>query len=371
MTSRAIASIVVGYPHRRDLGDIEELAASIDSIGLLHPIVITPDGKLIAGQRRLAACKALRWKLIDVRVVNIGKIVRGELAENIYRKNFTPSEMVAIAATVEGRERELAKDRMTLGKISPGSERGKVIDKIAAPLGVSGKTLEKARAVVEAAKAEPEKYTRLVEAMDRTGRVNAPYKRLFVAKQAEKIRAEPWPLPGRGPYRVAIVDPPWAYEVDDENAPRRGVLPYATMSLPQICALDVASIMHADSIIFLWVTNFILARGLHVEVLCAWGFEAKTVATWPKDRVGRGHWLKGATEHLVLAVRGKPTITLTNQTTLLHAPVRGHSVKPVEFYDLVESLCPAPRYADLFSRYRHNDRWDCHGDEVPPAEAAQ
>jgi N6-adenosine-specific RNA methylase IME4 len=48
---------------------------------------------------------------------------------------------------------------------------------------------------------------------------------------------------------------------------------------------------------------------------------------------------------------------LTNQTTLLRAPWRGHSVKPVEFHDLVESLCPAPRYADLFSRYQHNDKW--------------
>jgi N6-adenosine-specific RNA methylase IME4 len=47
-------------------------------------------------------------------------------------------------------------------------------------------------------------------------------------------------------------------------------------------------------------------------------------------------------------------------------------VKPVEFYDLVESLCPAPRYADLFSRYRHNNKWDPHGDEAPlaPTEAA-
>jgi len=84
--------------------------------------------------------------------------------------------------------------------------------------------------------------------------------------------------------------------------------------------------------------------------------------------MGMGDWLRGQTEHCIMAVRGKPVVTLTNQTTLLHAPVRGHSVKPVEFYDLVESLCPAPRYADLFSRYRHNDKWDCHGDEAPPAD---
>jgi N6-adenosine-specific RNA methylase IME4 len=52
------------------------------------------------------------------------------------------------------------------------------------------------------------------------------------------------------------------------------------------------------------------------------------------------------------------------------APVRGHSEKPKEFYDLVERLCPAPRYADLFSRRRHSDKWDCHGDEAPPMREA-
>lgn len=36
-----------------------------------------------------------------------------------------------------------------------------------------------------------------------------------------------------------------------------------------------------------------------------------------------------------------------------------------EFIENTEKLCPAPRYADLFSRYRHNDRRDCHGDEAP------
>ena len=91
--------------------------------------------------------------------------------------------------------------------------------------------------------------------------------------------------------------------------------------------------------------------------------------TWAKDKMGMGDWLRGQTEHCIMAVRGKPVVTLTNQTTLLQAPMRGHSVKPKEFYDLVEKLCPAPRYADLFSRYRHNDKWDCHGDEAPPGEA--
>ena len=143
-------TLQVGQRHRRDLGDVDQLAASIAELGLLQPIVITPTGTLIAGERRLQACMALGWTDVPVHVADIDAIVRGELAENVYRKDFTPSEMVAIAATVEKRERELAKQRMSeggkVGKLSTPSDAGKTRDKIAAPLGVSGRTLEKARA---------------------------------------------------------------------------------------------------------------------------------------------------------------------------------------------------------------------------------
>jgi N6-adenosine-specific RNA methylase IME4 len=47
-----------------------------------------------------------------------------------------------------------------------------------------------------------------------------------------------------------------------------------------------------------------------------------------------------------------------------------HSSKPVESYTFFESLYPAPRYCDLFSRYQHNDKWDCQSDQAPLAEAA-
>jgi N6-adenosine-specific RNA methylase IME4 len=44
------------------------------------------------------------------------------------------------------------------------------------------------------------------------------------------------------------------------------------------------------------------------------------MVTWPKDSPGQGHWLRGQTEHAIVAVRGKPVVTLTNETTLLHPP---------------------------------------------------
>src|SRR5262249_51617132 len=149
------------------------------------------------------------------------------------------------------------------GKL-PERETGDARDKIAVGLGISGRTYERARAIVDAAEAEPERFGRLKDDMDRTGRVNGPYRRLRNAQQAELISAEPPSLPGQGPYRAGMIDIPWAYEPDDENAAHRGVLPYATLSIEQACALPVASILHQDCVVGMWVTNFILSRGLHV-----------------------------------------------------------------------------------------------------------
>ncbi len=141
-------------------------------------------------------------------------MVRGEFAENVHRKDFTLSEAVAIKRKLEPLEQAAAKQRQGQrtdkhpGKL-PTSSTGRAGDKAAKATGRSRRTLEKAEAVVDAAEAEPEKFGRLVADMDRTGRVNAPYKRLQVAKQAENIRAEPPPLPGNGPYYCAVADIPW------------------------------------------------------------------------------------------------------------------------------------------------------------------
>jgi N6-adenosine-specific RNA methylase IME4 len=367
-----VAGIVVGQRHRRDLGDIAGLAASIAEIGLLNPIVIRPDGTLIAGERRLRAVESLSREQIEVTIVDLDEIARGEFAENVHRKDFTPSELVAIGREVERIERDRAKIRKAhdgrAGKL-PERQTGDARDKIAAQLGTSGRTYEKMRAVVEAGEAEPERFGKLVADMDRSGRVNGVYKRLKNIEQAAAIRAEPPPLPD-GRFHAGMIDIPWAYELDDETAPHRGVLPYPTMSIEQACSLDVASILHDDSIVGMWVTNFVLVRAHHLPVLHAWGLEPKTLITWPKDRIGRGHWAKGQTEHLVIATRGNPIVTLTDQTTLLKGPFHlvqknTHSAKPIEAYSYFESLCPAPRYFDLFSRYRHSDKWVCYGDEAP------
>jgi|SRR5690625_703556 len=63
---RTVDSIHVGNRHRKDLGDIDALATSIERDGLLQPITVTPDGVLVCGARRLAAIKQLAWTEVRV-----------------------------------------------------------------------------------------------------------------------------------------------------------------------------------------------------------------------------------------------------------------------------------------------------------------
>src|SRR5690242_18225091 len=63
---RRLDSIIVGIRHRKDTGDIDALMRSIEEVGLLQPITITPDGILVCGWRRLEAIRRLGWPTLKV-----------------------------------------------------------------------------------------------------------------------------------------------------------------------------------------------------------------------------------------------------------------------------------------------------------------
>jgi ParB family chromosome partitioning protein len=92
--------IDVGVRHRREMGDLQALADSIGAIGLLQPIGVTAEFTLVFGERRLRAAQMLGWTTIAARIVDVPSIVAGEYAENEVRKDFTPSERVAIAEAI-------------------------------------------------------------------------------------------------------------------------------------------------------------------------------------------------------------------------------------------------------------------------------
>ena len=95
-----INNITVGTRHRQDLGDIAGLANSINSLSLLQPIGVDSQMNLVFGQRRLEACRSLGWDSIPTRVIDAPAIL-AENDENEVRKDFTPSERVAIGKAIE------------------------------------------------------------------------------------------------------------------------------------------------------------------------------------------------------------------------------------------------------------------------------
>ena len=102
----SIDSIIITDRTRKELGEINSLAESIALFGLLQPIVINENNKLIDGQRRIMAYKLLGKTEIPCYIVSLEQIIIGEFHANSNRKEFTSSERVAISIAVEDYVRE-------------------------------------------------------------------------------------------------------------------------------------------------------------------------------------------------------------------------------------------------------------------------
>jgi ParB family chromosome partitioning protein len=100
---------------RKDIGDLASLQQSIEQVGLINPILVDENDTLVAGFRRLSACKNLGYKEVEVRVVEMGgdelKMLEAEVAENFYRKEFTPEEILS----TERRRQEIEEGRRPKG----------------------------------------------------------------------------------------------------------------------------------------------------------------------------------------------------------------------------------------------------------------
>ncbi|MGE3990348.1 MT-A70 family methyltransferase [Pseudorhodoplanes sp.] len=383
--TRKVSEIKLGARHRKDFGDLASLARSIDDRGgLLQPIVITKDNKLIAGERRLRAWPLTRFKAqpIPVHIVDIDSVVAGEWDENAKRKDFTPSEAVAIKRALEPVERAKAKARVHAGVKS--DDAGRAADKVAEYLGRDRKTIAKAEEVVAAAEKNPKKFGALVEQMDKTGKVSGVHKRLQILQQTEAIKKTKPGLPMKGKVGGAVIDFPWwsdGCDVSQEeiDAAGRSFRPYPAMSYVAGKAFmrdQVAPILADDCVVAMWVTNWHMPYVFEFLKLLGFNRDAEgkpphaTILTWNKVRIARGQTLREVTEHVVIARRGKVTVNLGNETTLLTEERRENSRKPDAFYALFEKVFPCKRYADIFSRGGRGPRWDCHGDQIgkfPPA----
>lgn len=183
------------------------------------------------------------------------------------------------------------------------------------------------------------------------------------------------------PYSTIVADPPWPYDMSGQNGSAiphsvkrdggiaRGVdnKGYSTLSIADLCAMPVRSLSATNAHLYLWVTNSFIDEGY--DIARAWGFKPKTVLTWVKTHqddparvsMKTGYYFRGATEHVIFAVRGSLRLQTDEgmPTAYLWPRIGAHSVKPASFGDLVEKCSPGP-YVELFARQPRLG-WDAWG----------
>eukprot|EP00924_Labyrinthula_sp_SR-Ha-C_P004024 snap_masked-scaffold_3-processed-gene-11.30-mRNA-1 protein AED:0.12 eAED:0.12 QI:0/-1/0/1/-1/1/1/0/257 len=155
-----------------------------------------------------------------------------------------------------------------------------------------------------------------------------------------------------GTFDLIHIDPPWSYL---SAAPTRGAsVSYSTLSDRDILSIHIGKLMK-HGVILLWTVNSKL------ELSKLWlqqqGFKFRNLITWVKTTkndklaVGNGHILRHATEKCILATKGNhPELLLGRANDVILSNRLSQSQKPVEIYELAETLLPGKQYLDLFSR---------------------
>jgi len=181
-----------------------------------------------------------------------------------------------------------------------------------------------------------------------------------------------WPS---GKFKVVYADPPWMH-FGDPNKSQAAGKHYAMMDTDEIGALPVMDLVDRPGACFLWATG----PRLHfaVKVMEQWGFHFRGVAyVWVKTRKsdggivgGRGvrpTFVKPSTEFVLAGSTCKTGRPIPIQTEAQHqvvlAPIRQHSVKPVEVRQRIEELFGDVPMVELFARER-TPGWAAWGQEL-------
>ena len=168
-------------------------------------------------------------------------------------------------------------------------------------------------------------------------------------------------------YQIIYADPPWKYlwgggKDGGHFAPEKH---YQTMSVEEICALNVRAIRAPNCALFLWATMPALPEAF--KVMDAWGFKYKTCAfSWVKTRAdgeplrGMGSYTKSNVELCLLGMRGHIKAADKTVPQVVMYPRLGHSVKPPVVRERIVQLFGDLPRIELFARQQAAG-WDAAG----------
>jgi N6-adenosine-specific RNA methylase IME4 len=344
-----------------------ELKQDIKANGVHEPIVMY-QGQILDGRNRFRACQevGVTPKFVNYAGDSPAAFV---ISLNIHRRHMDSGQKAAVAVEFLPYLEEESRKRMSSGgkgveKIPP-LEAGKSRDKAAEMVGTNPRYVSDAKKIKEE---KPEVFEEIkagTKSLMQAKRDIREEKREERREENRKKVAEspaPEKLLGHAKFSTILVDPPWDWaDEGDINQMGRAKPDYATMTIDQLLGLPVGELADTDCHLYLWITNRSLPKGF--QLLDRWGFRYITAITWVKPSFGMGNYFRGQTEHVLFGVRGSQMLKRQDVGTVFNAArgAGGHSSKPVEFYDLVESCSPGP-YLEMFSRCDRKD-WTAWGEQ--------
>ena len=357
-------------------GKRDALHKNIEEHGVLENGVALPDGTIIDGVHRFEFSNGeMKFNVVDLdREIAFAL----GIALNVARRQMSAEQIRELQETLRKDKEKQRKVALELRK------QGRTQEEVAAIIGVTRQTIDNWEDIpnakicisyipstpdlkVRISKNErPKIYERFIAGETQTSiaadyEVSQPTISRNIKKhehdlEREKLKEDIKNLKvPEGKFNIIVIDPPWPYGTNYDPDTRRVASPYPEMSLKEIEEIEIPA--DENCILWLWTTNRFIHDGFHL--IEKWEFKPKTILTWIKDKMGIGQWLRGKTEHCILATKGKPPINLTNQTTALFGTRTKHSRKPIEFYELVDSLCFG-RKLDYFSR-ESREGWETFG----------
>tara|TARA_R100001530_G_C4297933_1_gene149727 strand:- start:496 stop:1122 length:627 start_codon:yes stop_codon:yes gene_type:complete len=179
--------------------------------------------------------------------------------------------------------------------------------------------------------------------------------------QTQENKKEQTELP-TDKYRIIYADPPWNYGnsgLDDYGHAERH---YPTMSIQELCEMEVSDILDDNAVLFLWVTSPLLEDSF--KIIKAWDFKYKTSFVWDKVKHNFGYYNSVRHEFLLIATKGSciPDIKKLHDSVVSIERTK-HSEKPEYFRSLIDELYPHGKRIELFARNKY-ENWDDWGNEL-------
>ena len=376
--------------------DQERLAALAEDIkanGLLHPIIVDHEGRILDGRNRYLACQMAGIEPKIARA-NGADPYRFVWSQNAERRDLEPGQRVliwhrlarlsdewqaeqtrrreeanrkraeAVSQVAQQRERQadgtfgpgrLSADK-TPGTSKPAPTHAHV--EAATATGASPATAARALALKNSA---PDLAQEVIDGhLSLPAATREAKKRTVVAAlndtAAREVKA------AAGLYDVLVIDPPWpAAKIERDQRPNQVGLDYPIMTEDEIAALAIPAAK--DCHVWLWTTQRFLPVAF--RLLEGWGLKYVCTFVWHKpggfQPVGLPQY---NCEFALYARKGSPAFLDTKAMPVcFEAPRKGHSEKPEVFYDMVRRTTGGRRL-DMFNR-RAIEGFDGWGNEAP------